>query len=188
VGPPSAQWMMWWPSVHAGGRSYPGKLQPWSRRCSAVRRCAGIVRVARPTESGSARVLPAADTQPSAVGPRLRERDESETRGGRTLLRADRSPAGCRSGPRPGRVSRARRWTRRRVHRQRHAGGRSPPGSRTLPATHCTKHLFAMQHTIVVPRSVIAIPGRNRSACGFGRRPGRDPSAAWRPHPSTIRV
>ena len=39
VGPPSAQWMMWWPSVHAGGRSHPGKRQPWSRRQSAVRMC-----------------------------------------------------------------------------------------------------------------------------------------------------
>ena len=31
VRPPSGQWMMWWPSVHAGGRSQPGKRQPWSR-------------------------------------------------------------------------------------------------------------------------------------------------------------
>src|ERR1039457_2398137 len=56
VGPPLIQWMMWWPSVHAGGRSHPGKRQPWSRTCSAVRICAGMVRVARPTESGITRV------------------------------------------------------------------------------------------------------------------------------------
>ena len=55
-----------------GGRSHPGKRQPWSRRTSAVRRCAGIVRVARPTESGSGRVLPANGGKiDQRVGPAL---------------------------------------------------------------------------------------------------------------------
>jgi len=60
--------MMWWPSVHAGGRSHPGKRQPWSRSRSAVRICGGMMRVARPTESGMTCGRMAVHAAPSAGG------------------------------------------------------------------------------------------------------------------------
>jgi len=68
VGPPSDQSTMWWPSVQAGGRSHPGKRQPWSRRFSAVRIGAGIVRVARPTERGVGFVIKVFQSDPSGAG------------------------------------------------------------------------------------------------------------------------
>ncbi len=43
---------MWWASVQPGGRSQAGNTHPRSRTCSAVRSCAGMVRVARPISNG----------------------------------------------------------------------------------------------------------------------------------------
>src|SRR6266508_3761649 len=56
VGPPSAQWWMWWPSDHAGGRSQvPAKAQVRSLAIRALRIPAGMTFWGLPTSRGSDR-------------------------------------------------------------------------------------------------------------------------------------
>jgi hypothetical protein len=121
--------------LEVGGRSHPGKRQPWSRRTSAVRIDAGIVRVARPTESGTAGAPVIQADSPSADGATVTTV--------RTASQAIRRAVSGWIGPTP----------------RNSAGGAMAPerSGPTPPVSMCTVPAPAMRPCTVSERSVSAL-------------------------------
>ena len=89
VGPPSAQWVMWWAWHIEGGLVQPGKAQCWSRRIRAIQIGRGDQSAGRPTS----RTCPSAPRTPGMIWAWQARR--------RTAATESSSPVSvCPAGPR----------------------------------------------------------------------------------------